>query len=99
MKVIRIAQVPPPTIEAGSCVRDALARMKEVQGGACVVMEEDSMVGMFSERDLMLRVGYNGSQGYHVKLRSSLSSLVWNQCQRTTLHKETFASSGKMEVS
>ena len=30
--------------------------MEKVKGGACVVMEADQLVGILSERDLMLRV-------------------------------------------
>ena len=56
MRIIKIAQVPAPSVAADSGVLDAVRTMEEMQGGACVVMEGDQLVGIFSERDLMLRV-------------------------------------------
>ena len=56
MKVIKIAKVPPPGVTADSRVLDAVGTMKEAKMGACVVFENNKLVGIFSERDLMLRV-------------------------------------------
>ncbi len=56
MKVIKIAQVPPPGVSADASVLDAVATMKEAKMGACVVLENNQLVGIFSERDLMLRI-------------------------------------------
>ena len=56
MKVIKIAKVPPPGVSADARVLDAVSTMKEAKMGACVVFENKKLVGIFSERDLMLRV-------------------------------------------
>ncbi len=56
MKVIKIAKVPPPGVSADVRVLDAVSTMKEAKMGACVVFENNKLVGIFSERDLMLRV-------------------------------------------
>ncbi|MDA2934504.1 CBS domain-containing protein [Acidobacteria bacterium AH-259-D05] len=56
MRVIKIAQVPAPSVTAKAGVLDAVRTMKEMEGGACAVMDGDQLVGIFSERDLMLRV-------------------------------------------
>jgi len=56
MKVIKIAQVPPPGVSADASVLDAVSTMKEAKMGACVVLENNQLVGIFSERDLMLRI-------------------------------------------
>ena len=56
MKVIKIAQVPAPGVSADASVRDAVSTIKEAKMGACVVLENNQLVGIFSERDLMLRV-------------------------------------------
>ncbi len=56
MKVIKIAKVPPPGVSADVRVLDAVSTMKEAKMGACVVFENKKLVGIFSERDLMLRV-------------------------------------------
>jgi len=56
MRVIKIAQVPPPSISADAKVMEAVRVMEAVKGGACVVLDVDNLLGIFSERDLMLRV-------------------------------------------
>jgi CBS domain-containing protein len=56
MRVIKIAQVPAPSVGADASVLDAVRTMQESQGGACAVMDGAELVGIFSERDLMLRV-------------------------------------------
>ena len=56
MRVIKIAQVPAPGVTADSSALDAVRTMEEVQGGACAVMDGSKLIGIFSERDLMLRV-------------------------------------------
>ena len=56
MKVIKIAQVPPPSVEATASVLDAVRIMERSKGGATAVLEGEQLVGIFSERDVMLRV-------------------------------------------
>ena len=56
MRVIKIAQVPAPSVIAGASALDAVRTMEESQGGACAVIDGVGLVGIFSERDLMLRV-------------------------------------------
>jgi CBS domain-containing protein len=56
VKVLKIALVPPPTIAAEASVAEALQVMEKENTGACAVLEVDKLVGVFSERDLMLRV-------------------------------------------
>jgi CBS domain-containing protein len=56
VKALKIADVPPPTISAEASVADALQVMEKEKRGACAVLEVDKLVGVFSERDLMLRV-------------------------------------------
>ena len=56
MKVIKIARVPPPSVEATASVLDAVRIMERSKGGAAAVLEGKELVGIFSERDVMLRV-------------------------------------------
>ena len=56
MKVIGIARVPAPGVSADASVLDAVSTIKEAKMGACVVVENNKLLGIFSERDLMLRV-------------------------------------------
>ena len=56
MRVIKIAQVPAPSVTVEASVLDAVRTMEEAQGGACAVLDGAALVGIFSEWDLMLRI-------------------------------------------
>ena len=56
MKVIKLAQVPPPSVSADASVLDAVRTMQRAKSGACAVLDNNKLVGSFSERNLMLRV-------------------------------------------
>ena len=56
MKVIKIAQVPPPTVTVEATVLEAVWSMQNARTGATAVLEGEQLVGIFSERDVMLRV-------------------------------------------
>ncbi len=56
MKVIKLAQVPPPSVEVDSTVLSAAMSMRNARIGAAAVLEGDKLVGIFSERDVMVRV-------------------------------------------
>jgi CBS domain-containing protein len=56
MSLQKIAHVPPPTVGSGSTVMDAVELMAEEGVGAVVVVDQDELRGIFTERDVMLRV-------------------------------------------
>ena len=56
MKVIKLAQVPPPSVKVDATVLSAAMSMRNARIGAAAVLEGDELVGIFSERDVMLRV-------------------------------------------
>jgi CBS domain-containing protein len=56
MGLLRIAQIPPPIVEPNVSVMDAVAVMARHRVGAVVVVEKSKLVGIFTERDLMLKV-------------------------------------------
>ena len=60
MKVIKIAHVPPPSVSADASVLESVRTMQGAKSGACVVLDNNKLVGIFSERDLMLRVVAEG---------------------------------------
>ncbi len=60
MALLRIAHVPPPIVEPGVSVLDAVAVMARDRVGAVAVVEKGDLQGIFSERDLMLRVVRQG---------------------------------------
>jgi CBS domain-containing protein len=59
---------PVDHIDAGSLVIDAVRYMARVRRGAVPVIEDGRLVGMFSERDLMLRVVLAGKDPHAVKV-------------------------------
>ncbi|PYV35248.1 MAG: hypothetical protein DMG22_02930 [Acidobacteria bacterium] len=56
MSLQKIAHVPPPTVKADATVMDAVELMAEAGVGAVAVVEKDQLRGIFTERDVMLRV-------------------------------------------
>jgi len=56
MSLQKIAHVPPPAVKADATVMDAVELMAEAGVGAVAVMEKDQLRGIFTERDVMLRV-------------------------------------------
>jgi CBS domain-containing protein len=56
MGLLKIAQVPPPVVELGASVLEAVEVMAERGVGAVGVVENGMLRGIFTERDVMLRV-------------------------------------------
>ncbi len=56
MALLRIAHVPPPLIDPGASVLDAVGVMARDRVGALAVVEKTILRGIFTERDVMLRV-------------------------------------------
>src|ERR1039458_3865454 len=56
MSLLKIASVPPATVEPQASVLEAVETMAEHGVGAVAVVEKGELRGIFTERDLMLRV-------------------------------------------
>lgn len=56
MSLLRMARVPPPIVEPGVSVMDAVGVMARDRVGAVAIVENEVLQGIFTERDLMLRV-------------------------------------------
>jgi CBS domain-containing protein len=56
MGLLKIAQVPPPIVDPGASVLEAVEVMAERGVGAVGVVEGGKLRGIFTERDVMLRV-------------------------------------------
>lgn len=56
MSLLRVAHVPPVTVQPGATVLEAVERMAEEAVGAVAVAEKGQVLGIFTERDVMLRV-------------------------------------------
>ena len=56
MSLLKIAQVPPPVVGPGASVLEAVEVMAEHGVGAVGVVVAGALHGIFTERDVMLRV-------------------------------------------
>jgi CBS domain-containing protein len=56
MSLLRLAHVPPPIVGPAISVLDAVGVMARDRVGAVTVVEQGILQGIFSERDVMLRV-------------------------------------------
>ncbi len=76
MKVIKIAQVPPPAVTVDATVLEAVWNMQNARTGAAAVLEGDQLVGIFSERDVMLRVVAAQRDAAATQVQQVMTSLV-----------------------
>jgi CBS domain-containing protein len=56
MSLLKIASVPPAAVEPGATVLEAVEIMAEHAVGAVAVVDNGQLLGIFTERDVMLRV-------------------------------------------
>ena len=56
MNLLKIASVPPATVAPGATVLEAVEVMAEHGVGAVAVVENGQLRGIFTERDVMMRV-------------------------------------------
>jgi CBS domain-containing protein len=56
MSILRIAKAPAAAVAPSATVTEAVRRMKDANVGAVVVLDGEVLQGMFSERDVMLRI-------------------------------------------
>jgi CBS domain-containing protein len=56
MKVIKIAQVPPPTVQVTASIKEAVPSMGSKHGCAIAVLDGDRLVGTISRDDVLHHV-------------------------------------------
>jgi CBS domain-containing protein len=56
MSILRIAKVPTAAVPPSATVMEAVRKMKDNEIGAVAVLDDGILRGMFSERDVMLRI-------------------------------------------
>jgi CBS domain-containing protein len=56
MSILRIAKAPAAAVSPSASVMEAVKKMKDANVGAVVVLDQGVLQGMFSERDVMLRI-------------------------------------------
>ena len=76
MGLLKIADVPSAEIDSGACVLDAVQAMARNKVGAVAVMERGELKGIFTERDLMLRVVQQERNPRETRVRDVMTSPV-----------------------
>lgn len=79
MGLLRIAHVPPARVEVNQTVLDAVQVMAKEGVGAVAVIEKGEsteICGVFTERDLMLRVVQQKLDPEHTRVRDVMTSPV-----------------------
>lgn len=76
MSLIRIAHVPPATVEPRSSALEAVQVMAEEGVGAVAVVEDGVVKGIFTERDVMLRVVLRDHDTHSTKMSEVMTAPV-----------------------
>ena len=85
MGLLRIARTPLVTVRPESSGMEAVRTMAEESIGAVAVTDQNRLVGMFSERDLMLRVVSEKLDPERTQVREVMTSPV------ETIHRNSTA--------
>jgi CBS domain-containing protein len=84
MSLLKIASVPPATVETGESVLHAVEVMAEQGVGGVAVVEGGALKGIFTERDVMLRVVLRGRHPKDTKVADVMTSPVETVAEETT---------------
>src|SRR5262249_33492508 len=88
MGLLRIARTPLVAIGAEATVREAVRTMAQASIGAIGVTDRNRLIGIFSERDLMLRVVLEKRDPERTHIRDVMTSPV------ATIHRDSTAEEG-----
>ena len=87
MSLLKIAHIPPATVEPGDTVFDAVCVMAREGVGAVAVVERaerNELQGIFTERDVMLRVVEQGRDPRATRVQEVMSSPVETASEETS---------------
>lgn len=76
MNLLKIARVPPLTVSPDTTVMVAIQKMVDVGVGAVAVVNDDRLVGIFTERDVIRRVNARHLSTEATKVSEVMSSPV-----------------------
>jgi CBS domain-containing protein len=84
MGLLKIAHVPPATVVPSANVLEAVQIMAEEGVGAVAVVENGTVKGIFTERDLMLRVVLRDRNTHQTRISEVMTSPVETAAEDTT---------------
>ena len=76
MNCLSIAQVPPIIVAPDATVLDAVAASLPAKVGAVAVVEAGTLIGIFTERDVMLKVVHQRRDPATTKVREVMTAPV-----------------------
>ena len=76
MKVMKIAQSPAPSVGLESTIYEAVKAMELANAGAAAVVADGCLVGVISERDVMVRVVGARRDPCDTRVREVMTSTV-----------------------
>src|SRR5205814_4948473 len=85
MGLLRITRTPLVTVSARGSVMDAVRMMHQEHIGAVAVVDDDRLMGIFSERDLMNRVVLEQLDSERIRVGDVMTSPVF------TIHRSATA--------
>jgi CBS domain-containing protein len=84
MSLLKIAHVSPAFVEPGASVLHAVEVMAEEGVGAVAVVEGGRLQGIFTERDVMLRVVLKGRRPQDTRISEVMTSPVETVAEETS---------------
>ena len=84
MSLLKIAHVPSPAVEPGSSILHAVEVMAEEGVGAVAVAEGGELKGIFTERDVTLRVVLKSRRPQDTKVSEVMTAPVETITEETT---------------
>ncbi len=84
MSLLKIAHIPPATVGPNANVLEAVQVMAEEGVGAVAVVEEGKLSGIFTERDVMLRVVLRERRPRETKMTDVMTAPVETTSEETT---------------
>ncbi len=76
MALLKLAHTPPASVPATATALEAVQAMAEEGVGAVAVVEDGKLRGIFTERDVMLRVVLRGREAKQVRMADVMTAPV-----------------------
>ena len=86
MSLLNIARVPAVTIKPSASVKRGILLMQQEKVGALFVVEDDKLLGAFTERDVAFRVVLRRRDQEATFIRDVMTSPAWSLSERATVN-------------
>jgi CBS domain-containing protein len=76
MGILRIAKASTAAVTSSATVMEAVRKMKDANVGAVVVLDNGVLQGMFSERDVLLRIVFEKKDSERTRVKDVMTTNV-----------------------